>query len=417
MTPVLLHGAGREARSAAGYFNTKGIEPLLYDDGGGAIEGTRSISLDEAKAAIEGALYLRSPGVPPTNALVALAAQKAALATTPTGYWLSNYAPEGTITVTGTKGKSTTTALLTQILCHAGLKSAAYGNIGSPLLGPEPVTETHPVVEISSYMMHDLPETHHLHLITSLFKEHTDWHGSEADYRAAKLRPFRQSKPAPGIAPRGVIDSEVLPPSVEAIEDLVQSGTKGLSIGGADIDIGPREQGFHQGPMRAALCLSLAAASKVAATADLKPAAEKTIQTWRGMPSRQEIIPTTDGRIWVDDALATIPEATLQALERFQDRDVRVILGGADRGQDLEHLFRAIGRKQTIKAFIFGPIAQAAPDFVCHVDSMETAITEAAESCPQGGIILFSPSAPSSDPHTNYKERSALLKRCALQLI
>ncbi|MEM6748230.1 MAG: Mur ligase family protein [Pseudomonadota bacterium] len=413
MTPIILHGAGREAKAAAEHFTSRGQTPFLYDDGGGKIEGTKPLSFDEAKAALSGALYLRSPGVPPTNPLAAEAAKTAALATTPTGYWLKEYAPPGTITVTGTKGKSTTTALLTSLLLAAGIKSAAYGNIGSPPLSAEPVTETHPVVEVSSYMMHDLPDAEHLHLITSLFKEHTDWHGTEADYRASKLRPFRRDNPAQGIAPRAVIEDEALPRSVFAVEDCVGESGDSLLVGDITIDVGPRDRGFHTGPLRAALRLSLAAAASILPTADIKPAAETAIAAWRGLPSRQAIIPTTDGRLWVDDALATIPEATLAALDRFAERDVCLILGGADRGQDFSELLRCTKHRPSVELFAYGPVAESLGQEAEILDTFEDAIEHAAAKCPDRGAIIFSPAAPSSPPFKDYKERSARFRECA----
>ncbi|MEO1659094.1 MAG: Mur ligase family protein [Pseudomonadota bacterium] len=409
MTPIILHGAGREAQAAAEHFIAQGQTPLLYDDGGGTVPGTTPVTLEEAKAALRGAIYLRSPGVPPTNPLVVEAARAAALATTPTGYWLKEYAPPGTITVTGTKGKSTTTALLTSLLKAAGIKSAAYGNIGSPPLSGEPVTETHPVIEVSSYMMHDLPEAEHLHLITSLYKEHADWHGTEADYRAAKLRPFRRKNPANGIAPRSVIDAEHLPPSVIAVEDIVHDQGVNLSASDLEIDVGPRDRGFHAGPLRAALRLSLAAAASIISPSNLKNAAETAATNWRGLPSRQAIIPTTDGKLWVDDTLATIPEATLAALGRFAERDVCVVLGGADRGQDYARLVSWIAEHPNVQAFGIGPAAirlGEPPVVSCH--SLDEAIDRAAKACPPRGVVLFSPAAPSSPPHKSYSERSAV---------
>ncbi|MEM6914887.1 MAG: Mur ligase family protein [Pseudomonadota bacterium] len=409
MSTILLHGAGKEAAAAASHFVGQGLTPLLYVDGDGSIAGTKSVAYDEARRALPGAIYLRSPGVQPNNPLAAEAARTAKLATTPTGYWLVNHAPEGAITVTGTKGKSTTTALLSSVLQAAGLKSAVYGNIGSPPLTASPVTETHPMIEVSSYMMHDLPKTDHLHLVTSLFKEHTDWHGSEASYRAAKLRPFRHKQPARGVAPRSVIEEEQLPPSVIAADERVRDDGHSFVIEGVNIDPGPRSLGFHGGPLRAALRLSLAAAVDIVPVPVLKDAAEQAARAWRGLPSRQHILPTTDGRLWVDDALATIPEATITALDRFSHRAVCLILGGADRGQNFERLVKKLEARSQHRAFAFGPTsAKFQSPQIEHVLDFETAIKKSADTCPVDGVILFSPAAPSSAPFQTFQERSAV---------
>ncbi len=109
--------------------------------------------------------------------------------TTATALWLAEHGPEGVIGVTGTKGKSTTAALAFHLARASGHSAQLAGNIGVPaldLLDREPAEVT--VLELSSFQIADLESGPEVALITNLFREHTDWHGSEQAYRQEKLR-------------------------------------------------------------------------------------------------------------------------------------------------------------------------------------------------------------------------------------
>ena len=406
--PVVLHGLGVEGRAACDALAGSGADLTIVDPG---VPDTTPA--DIVRFAPD-TLYLRSPGIPPTEPLHARALASGCTVTTPTGWWLATLAPPGTITVTGTKGKSTTTAMLSAILAAGGVSSAAYGNIGAPPLGPHLPREAAPVVELSSYMCQDLlPPSdgrRWFHLVTSLYKEHTDWHGGEAAYRAAKLRPFRFAPPCPGAAPRAVIASEGL--SVTNLEAALPLEGASLALAGG-IDLRALNDAFAS----PAATLALRAAAVAAAPllgAGLADAVRAAAARWRGLPSRQAQIPSTDGRVWIDDALATVPEATRAALVRFGDRPVRIVLGGKDRGQDYSELAAIIGSLPDAHAYGFGEVAAKLEKVgVAVFATIEDAVRAAARDCPVGGIVLFSPAAPSGPPHRDYKARAAIFAAMA----
>ncbi|GGY38810.1 UDP-N-acetylmuramoyl-L-alanine--D-glutamate ligase [Parvularcula lutaonensis] len=405
----LLHGTGTEGLAAAEYFRDVLQQELaVFDDHGGSIPGCESVDRTAAERIIRSGIYLRSPGIPPHHPLVQYAQSHALLSTTPTGFWLKNHAPSGTVTVTGTKGKSSTSALTALILRKAGLRAAAYGNIGRPPLSAALPEEVHPVLEVSSYMMHDLPKADHIHLVTNLYRDHLDWHGGAAPYHAAKLRPFTRPDPAKGFAPRSVIDAHALPASVRAIEDAVRDTGDALHVGDEIIDTGDEMQGFRRGPLRLALTAAAAVATSFLSSKDVAKAAGAAAAEWKGLPSRQQIIPSIDGRTWVDDALSTIPESAIAALQRFASRPVVVLLGGGDRQQDFSPLEAYLAEHGTVRAIGFGPTGRRLRNLTKKVESLQDAITSAEEMCPAGGVILFSPAAPSSPPFKDYRERSAL---------
>ena len=109
--------------------------------------------------------------------------------TTATSLWLAEHGPEGVLAVSGTKGKSTTAALTAHLAAAAGVTVALAGNIGVPaiaLLDADPARLT--VLELSSYQNADLETGPEVAMMTNLFREHTEWHGSEDAYRREKLR-------------------------------------------------------------------------------------------------------------------------------------------------------------------------------------------------------------------------------------
>ena len=398
---VVLHGLGVEGRAARTYLAAhEDADVLVVDEAG----------RDAAEAALRpGVLYLRSPGIAPSDPLHAAAIARGATVRTPTGLWLERLAPDGTVTVTGTKGKSTTTAMLAALL-----GSSAYGNIGRPPLDGELPKDEAPVVELSSYMGSDLaaPRSRRWrHVVTNLYREHTDWHGGEAPYREAKLRPFRFDPPCPGVAPRALVESEGLR-GVEAIEDRVGLDGSVLSVDVDELDLASCGDAF--GSPATVLAMRAALAGALPCLSDPLDRAELVAGRWTGLPSRQAIVPSTDGRVWVDDALATVPEATEQALVRFGGRSVRLVLGGKDRGQDYARLAARIASLPDTKAYGFGEVgAKLGALGIALFGGMEEAVTAAASDCPPGGVVLFSPAAPSGAPHASYVERAAIFAQLA----
>lgn len=426
MNTVLLIGYGVEGQAAARHFLAQTDDRVLVLDPVHApgTDHPRLVPCNEASAleALGTArLHLRSPGVPPDHPVLRAAAKAGVTFTTPTGFWLSTQAPAQTITVTGTKGKSSTVALTAFLLEAAGLPAIALGNIGAPPLDAAPITATHAVIELSSYMMHDLPIGPYTHIVTNLYREHTPWHGTEAAYRAAKLRPFRHVPPAPGFTLRPIIAEERLPAAVRAIEDVADVAAGALQFAGKAWDVAATNPLFASLPQMLALRAAVAAASTQLALPALTGALAQ-LDEYRGLPSRQEIVPSTDGRLWVNDALATIPEAVMAALARFAGQRVYVLLGGADRQQDWARLAAALAQMSHVHPIIFGSTAPALADALhrthtafSRAASFEAAIDAAMAAASHEAVILFSPGAASEPPHRDYQARARIFRDAAAQ--
>ena len=417
---VLIHGLGVEGRAAARHFLSRNEEVATHDSNGTEAEGASALTETQVRDALSpDTLYLRSPGVPLQDPLYQAAIAAGATVTSPTGWWLARHAPPDAITVTGTKGKSTTSALCAAALRAGGVTSAAYGNIGDPVLDETLPTEAAPVIEVSSYMAADLIAPtggrRWRHALTNLYKEHTTWHGSEDAYRAAKLLPWRWTPPCPGAAPRAVIEAEGLPRAVTPMEALASLDSTVLTAGRRSLDLAGLSDAFRSPGLRYAARAVAAILDPVLKAATLDALAQAG-RAWTGLPSRQAEVMSDDGRLWIDDALATVPEAVDQALDRFGDRPVRLVVGGKDRGQDLSALLARVASLPDARAYGFGGVAgqveqAGAPIFA----SMEDAVLAARVDCPEGGVVLFSPAAPSGQPHKDYKERAAIFARLAAE--
>jgi UDP-N-acetylmuramoylalanine--D-glutamate ligase len=434
---LIIHGFGVEGRAALLHWHTRLDGNIVIIDkptslAKVALEDvpherirlmTEDDVLDAAPFAAENTLYLRSPGVPPTNAVFEKMQSSGIFHTTPTGYWLATHTPDRLVTITGTKGKSSTTDLTVQLLQWAGRDAVALGNIGVTPFEADIRPDTICIVELSSYMMHDLPQLKGFHCVTSLYQEHTDWHGDFSAYAAAKLRPFSWHPPADGLMAEAIAEqltAEATPP--DFFENTVPLDGSTLQLSD-DIFVPTRQ--LNEAFAAPSLLLALRAAAAICLSqnfltaTELKATLEEHLPGWAGLPSRQEIIPTRDGRLWVNDALATVPEATLSALARFGKQDVHLLLGGQDRGQLFTALLQHCADLPAAHVYAFGQTSQKVQEAAqqaelthrLHVsDTLEDAITTASNNAQDGATLLFSPAAPSGPPHSNYQQRARIFR-------
>jgi UDP-N-acetylmuramoylalanine--D-glutamate ligase len=373
-------------------------------------------------------IVVRSPGVSIHRPEMLSLREAGVPVTTATALWLAERGGAGVIGVTGTKGKSTTAALVFHLVRAAGRTAQLAGNIGVPaldLLDREPAEVT--VVELSSYHTADLEAGPEVALVTNLFKEHTDWHGSEGVYRAEKLRLL--SLPGVRVCVINGRDERLMTAvaagaRVEAADTLVETRLFGLS-GGWDVVDGAVVLGSDrvvhsselplQGEHNALnLCAALTAVEALGVTT---PPLPESLKGFHSLPHRLESVSERDGLLWVDDSISTTPESTLAALASFPGRDVILIGGGQDRGQDYTELARALaaagatvigvpstGARLVAAARAAGlPVAQA-------IDAADMPAAVAAAWCARrpDTVVLLSPAAPSYDNYRNFEERGDL---------
>ena len=369
-------------------------------------------------------IVVRSPGVSLYRPELRQVGGAGVPVTTATALWLAEREGRGVVGVTGTKGKSTTAALLFHLARAAGRAVHLAGNIGVPALDllEQPPTDM-AVVELSSYQIADLEVGPEVALVTNLFREHADWHGSEEAYRADKLRIIG----LPGVRV-GVLNARQA-----QLSDWPRGGAQVASYGEpGGWDLVPLGIAFNgeialpsdELPLRGEhnalnLCGALAALEAFGVT---PPPLRETLRDFRGLPHRLETVAERDGILWVDDSISTTPESAVAALASFPDRDVVLIAGGQDRGQDHEELARAIAARgaTVIGVPSTGPRLIAAArragvreEHAIEAADMEAAVALARTCAPAGAVVLLSPAAPSYDNYRDFEERGERFRALA----
>jgi len=384
-----------------------------------AMPDARAVLAAEAVAALgDCEVLVRSPGVSLYRPELQALREAGLPVTTATALWLAECGGEGVIGVSGTKGKSTTAALTAQLAQAAGHAVNLAGNIGVPaldLLDAPAAAVT--VLELSSYQIADLARGPEVALFTNLFREHTDWHGSEQRYRADKLRLLS----LPGVR-AGVLNGR--DQGLAAIRGEEQGPTLTLYgvPGGWDLQDGwltlrgERSCRMDELPLPGEhnalnLCGALSA---LEALAIAPPPLPRSLAGFRGLSHRLEVVGEHGGVLWVDDSISTTPESTIAALASFPGREIVLIGGGQDRGQDYEALARALAAREAgvvgvpstgARLIAAARAAGVAEGRAIEAGDIESAVEHARALAGAAGVVLLSPAAPSYDHYRDFEER------------
>jgi UDP-N-acetylmuramoylalanine--D-glutamate ligase len=370
-------------------------------------------------------VVVRSPGVSVHRPELRALREAGVPLTTATGLWLAERDGRGVIGVTGTKGKSTTAALASHLARAAGRAVHLAGNIGVPaldLLDADPAELV--VVELSSYQIADLEKGPEVAVLTSLFREHLDWHGTEEAYRAEKLRIL--GLPGVRVAVLNARSEQLLQAPRAAQVALVAYGVSdGWDLSSRGIELrGELALASAELPLRGThnalnLCAALAA---LEACGIRPPPLPEALRGFQPLPHRLEAIAEEDGFLWVDDSISTTPESTLAALASFPEREIVLIGGGQDRGQDYAGLAAELARRGAMLVGLpsTGPrlvaaarAAGLAPEHAVEASGMESAVAMARELGAPGAVILLSPAAPSYDHYRDFEDRGERFRALA----
>ncbi len=435
---VALWGWGREGRAAHHALRTRlpKLPLTLFCNPGEAADALALgddllvIEFDASGERLAGfELIVKSPGISPYTADAEFAVAHGTRFIGGTALWFGEHASDGTmartVCVTGTKGKSTTSALLAHLLRSAGLRTALAGNIGLPLLELLDAEAEAWAVELSSYQTRDVAVSGarpQVAIVTNLFPEHLDWHGSEARYIADKLALVTEAAPRVAVlnAADPLLASLVLPDSAihwygdargwHLREDMLYRGDQRvLETGGLALP------GRHN---RSNLCAVLTALEALGLDAMALAAHAATFQP---LPHRLQPVGMRDGVLYVNDSISTTPHATLAALEVYRGRPVVVLVGGHDRGVPWDNFANAVRQAPPVGIVTMGhglpgqngpriqavlePVA-AGPRFALGAaGELPEAVERARSMLPVGGVILLSPGAPSFGQYRDYVAR------------
>lgn len=368
----------------------------------------------EALAAFE--VVIKSPGISAYRPELLAAAAAGTRFTSGTALWFAESLPGRTLCVTGTKGKSSTTALIAHLLRAVGHRVGLAGNIGLPLLEliDPPAPPEFWAIELSSYQTGDAVAPD-VALVLNLYPEHLDWHGSVERYYADKLALITRAAPRRAVLNHSDARLRALGETLPGATWFAREDGWHLRDGdvwradrrvfaGADLAL----PGQHN---RLNLCAALAAIEALGEdAAALAPAA----RGFRGLPHRLHSLGVRDGVEYVDDSISTTPEASLAALASLAGRRVAVLLGGYDRGLPWEGIATRLGdcppalivcRGQNgprIAAVLRGERPELA---LREVIDFAEAVREARDAAGPGGVVLLSPGAPSFPEFRDYVER------------
>ena len=299
------------------------------------------------------------------------------------------------IWISGTNGKTTTTQMLTHLLEKRGAVSG--GNIGTPLADLDTDAPVW-VLESSSYTLH---HTHtaspDIYLLLPITPDHLDWHGTAEQYEADKLKPLLTMKEGElALVPKGLdlpkTDAYVVEYDSDAfLCDYFTLDASKLNYKGA----------FLQDALLAlAITKVLFDETDYALLNDFKRDAH-----------RQEELYDSKGCLWVNDSKATNLDATLQAVKGYADKHIHLILGGDDKGVDLNPLF-AVMQPLNLTLYTIGANNQRLLDLAENYNieavesrTIEKAVAHIDKVLNTDSVALLSPAAASFDQFTSYKHR------------
>ena len=446
----LVLGLARSGVAAARFLADAGADVTAYDRrapdelraaigelGSRPVQLRLGVSEAEARALVAGAeLIVTSPSVssrfPTTDPWLreALAAAEASghLVVSEVELFL-RMTEARVLGVTGTKGKTTTASLVAAMLERAGLPHALGGNIGTPLI--EDVERLSPrhwaVLELSELQLPTVSRGADVAVYTNVVADHLDRHGTVAAYRAVKARLAELTSERGGTVvlnadDQGCLDlapglaTEVLwyghdDPHLEATVDgdrIVLLGRPLLATSEVRL------------PGRHMLSNVLAAALGASAAGAGHDAIATAVRDFRGVPHRLEAIGERVGVRWVNDSMATIPDAAIAALQAF-DVSVVLIAGGQGKGLDLAQFVEvAVGRCRA--AVLIGETADELEHLVAgriptaRAATMDEAVELAAARARAGDVVLLAPAATSFDMFVDYAARGDAFRAAAERL-
>jgi UDP-N-acetylmuramoylalanine--D-glutamate ligase len=334
--------------------------------------------------------------------------------------------PHKVVGITGTNGKSTTTALIHHILAHAGVPATMGGNIGLPILSQDALPDGGVyVLELSSFQI-DLTQSLScdVAILTNITPDHLDRYDGMAGYAASKERLFDMQ--AEGATAIFVSDDDLTAAIAKArsgvpvsFDDVV---SEGVSLVNGAVYVDGELLGYQAdwpslaGPHNAQNAVAAIAATRVLG---LEPAAIKAgLETYPGLAHRMERVAEIGGVLYVNDSKATNPTSTAPALAAYPA--IHWIVGGKRKTDELDaclpylgHVRAAyvIGDAEMVYAHLLGAYVP-----VIRAGTVERATQLAAGAAKPGEVVLLSPACASYDQFRDFEQRGDVFKGAVQEL-
>ena len=337
------------------------------------------------------------------------------------------------VAITGSNGKTTTTALAGEIIAAGGRKALVGGNIGTPAISfvENSTDDSWVVLEISSFQLETIESFHpKIAVVLNVTPDHLDRHYTFENYAAAKARIF-ENQTADDFAVLNADNPPCVAMAAKAKAHVywfsrlkqVERGacTSGERIfwcdGTTEREIMPVSEislkGSHNVEnMLAGVCVGI--------LAGIQPAQiRRAIGAFKAVEHRLEYVATVRGVEYYNDSKATNVDATIKALESFTGR-IHLILGGKDKGSDYS-LLNSLLKERVKRAYTIGAAAakiesQVRGAEVVSVGTLEAAMKRASESATPGDVVLLAPACASFDQFVSYEHRGRAFKEQVRQL-
>ena len=442
---VAVLGLGRSGLATAAALRAGGAEALLWDDSPESrakAEAEGHVLTDLTRnGALEGvAVLVVSPGIPHLypvpNKVIARALEVGIPVDNDIGLFFRSYATKDwdgfdqvprVVAITGSNGKSTTTALIRHILDEAGRPVQMAGNIGRGVLDLDPAQSGEVVVlELSSYQT-ELARalTPDVAVFTNLSPDHLDRHNGMGGYFAAKRRLFAEGGPDRAVVGVDEVEGRYLANQLAQgpEDDRVIRVSSGSKLEGFGWSVFARK-GFlaewRKGRQVASIDLrdikglpgahnhqNACAAYAACRTLGLSPREiEAALQSFAGLPHRSQLVAERGGVRFVNDSKATNVDSAAKALQAFGK--IRWIAGGMGKEGGIAALGPVLG--SVVKAYLIGHSAREfalqigdLPHEIC--ETMERAVARAAQEAEPGEVVLLAPAAASFDQYPNFEKR------------
>jgi UDP-N-acetylmuramoylalanine--D-glutamate ligase len=442
-------GGGIEGIEAARYFLSHGYENITLFDKKEQIEENLPVGLkfyggeDYLKKAESSEILFRSPGIH-TDKLESV--RKKGVKVLSTTQYFMEHCPCPIIGVTGTKGKGTTSTLITLMLKEAGYDAYLGGNIGqSPLTFLDRLSKKSIVVlEMSSFQLQDLEISPHIAVVLRVTTDHLDYHVNRQEYLLAKSSIVRHQKPN---------DIAVFNQDYEEYKAYVAL-TKAKKL-----HVTTRTDAKNGAFLKNGKIYFIAEQAKAELIGDIKkialigdhnlenvlpavcvartlkidiPVIQTVIYGFTGLPHRLEFVREIDGVRYYNDSFSTTPETSIAATYAFK-KSVILIAGGSDKGADYTEWGRELQKNLDLKAVLLigemstrmhqalrkadpgrQKISRPDPLVILQAKGLTNAFYEAKKRAKAGWVVVISPGAASFDMFKNYKDRGEKFKQIVM---
>jgi UDP-N-acetylmuramoylalanine--D-glutamate ligase len=434
---TLIVGAARSGIAAAHFLRARGALVTLSDrrpleelDEAAALGVELEAGGHRSETFLKQDLIVTSPGVPWGLPCLAEAREKG-IPVIGEAELASRFLQGRLIGITGSNGKTTTTALTGKIFEAAGFHTQVGGNIGTPLISlvETSTPETINVVELSSFQLESLQQMHPaVAMVLNVTPDHLDRHGDFAAYTAAKARIFKNQTPE-DIAVLNAEDPACreyahLAPSRVMMFSRLHEVAAGAFVEAGDIVFCPGEysytvmeveeillKGAHNVEnVLAAVCVALALGAE-------PPKVRQGVRDFKAVEHRLEFVAKLGDVEFYNDSKATNVDATKKSLEAFADSPGKllVILGGLDKDSDYTAL-KPLLKQRARAALLIGSatekiaahLGDAVPLF--RTGTLDIAVREAVRRCRPGDTVLLAPACASFDQFKNYEHRGRAYK-------